>query len=112
MRGVPFRHRPVRPECVAMLTEHEAIADELADRAPDLFDVGRAAADVLGSQSVGRFVEVSPGCVLTEAEYETDGDGYVHSEPSSLVRWGWKGRDQRRYMADHAARLRTLILHG
>lgn len=97
---------------LATLAEDEISGDKDHDRAPDVTDVVVAAMDLLASGACDAFTETDAGCRLPAVEYETDGDGYVHSEPASLMRWGWKGARQRLYVADHEARLRTLMLHG
>jgi len=93
------------------------------DREPDLTDVARGAADVLGSQSVGGFVETSVGCELPPAEYEVDVDrlpkewGVLMAGVRGKSRWQRSGAcsrlavTRRCYLTEHTIRLRTLERH-
>ena len=106
------------------LTLNEVRLDVLHTRTPDMHDVARGAADVLGSQSVGGFVETVAGCNLPPVAYEVD----VGREPTTWTarirgtpgrsRWQCAGLSKRRlavirrcYLSEHLVRLSALERH-
>jgi hypothetical protein len=114
MKGVPFRLPPKARDLAALTSD--AYLDAPADRHPDLAGVARAGADITASHCIGRFAETSAACILPAVEYEVDDDCLTWRESARRAGAPAIGRlfggARRRYNVDHAARLRTLILHG